>query len=132
MGMIRDLWEIGKELFDISDKLKKQNKEKRESLSILLGHIGDVIKDTYEKLSQNIYPGGNCEQLDVFSGALYKETIDILGEPKAKMLSQKLKQAHEVERLLGELQNGTVDKKELMLLDATSGYFIAVSKLLLV
>ena len=29
MGLINDLWEIGKEVFDMSDKLKKQSKEKR-------------------------------------------------------------------------------------------------------
>lgn len=132
MGMIKDLWEIGKELFDISDKLKKQSTEKREKLSNLLANVGGVIKDTYEQLSNNVYPGGNCQQLELFSDELFEKTREVLGDLKARNLSDKLKQAHEVERLHSDINSGKVDKKELMLLDETSGYFMASSKLILV
>ena len=116
----------------MSDKLKRQDKEKREALSKFFMQIGEVIKDTYEKLVNNTYPAGNCEQLELFSEELYEETKGVLGEAKANTLSQKLKQAHRVEKLYGELHDGTVDKKELILLDETSGHFIATSKMLLV
>ena len=131
MGLIIDLWQIGKDIIDLIDLLKKQKKEKRESLSNLLLHIGEVIKDTYEKLSNDIYPGGNCQQLEMFSDDLYKQTHNVLGDQKARLLSDKLKQAHEVEKLFGDLHSGAVDKKELRLLDETSGHFIAASKLIL-
>ncbi|HUS00470.1 MAG TPA: hypothetical protein VMY77_02015 [Chitinophagaceae bacterium] len=130
--MIKDLWDIGKEIFDMSDTLKKQDKDKRESLSKLLLHIGNVIKDTYHKLLNNVYPAGNCQQLEIFSEELFKLTTNILGETKARSLSNKLMQAHEVEKLLGEVQQGNVDKKELVLLDEASGNFIAASQLVLI
>jgi hypothetical protein len=131
MGMINDLWEIGKDIFDVSDKLKNQSKEKRESLSMLLNSIAEVVDDTYKKLSGNIYPAGNCQQLEVFSDELYEKTLPILGEEKAKKLTDKLKQSHEVEKLLGDLNSGAIERKDLQLLDETSGYFFASAKLLL-
>ena len=130
--MIKDIWDIGKEIFDISGKLKAQKKEKKLALSNLLQHIGEVLNDTYEKLSRNIYPGGNCEQLEVFSKELYDILIDVIGEEKSRQLSDKLMQAHEVERLQNDIYTGKVDINELKLLDESSGYFIAVSKMLLI
>lgn len=130
--MIKDLWDIGKEIFDLSDKFRQQAKEKRQSLSVLLQHIGEVIKDTTDKLANNIYPGGNCQQLELFSAELFNQTKEILGQDKATFLSDKLKQAHEVEKLLGDLQSGVIDKKDLQQLEVTSGYFIATSKIILV
>ncbi len=130
--MIKDIWDIGKEIFNISNELKKQTKEKKTALSTLLQHIGDVLKDTYEKLLKDFYPAGNCEQLAIFSKELYEALKDIIGETKAEQLVNKLMQAHEVELLYHEISSGKIDKKELLLLDESSGYFIAVSKMLLI
>ncbi len=130
MGMIKDLWDVGKDIFSLRSSLRIQDKKKRETLSLLFLHIGEVLNDTYEKLSNNTYPHGNCEQLDLFSAELYLQTKDVIGVEKALALSTKLKQAHKVELLFHELSVGIVEKEELKLLDESSGYFIATAKLL--
>ncbi|HXB41362.1 MAG TPA: hypothetical protein VNZ49_12525 [Bacteroidia bacterium] len=129
MGMIKDLWDIAKDVFDLEDKLLKQKKEKKIALANLLQHIGDVLKDTYDKLSKPIYPAGNCEQLGVLSEDLYKELVDVVGEGEAALLSNKLNQAHNVEELYHVVN--TITQEELEQLDAASGRFIAVSQKLL-
>jgi hypothetical protein len=129
MGMIKDLWDIAKDVFDLGDKLLKQKKEKKIALANLLQHVGDVLKDTYDKLSKSIYPAGNCEQLGVLSEDLYKELVDVLGKEEAALLSNKLNQAHNVEELYHVLS--TITPEELEQLDAASGRFIAVSQKLL-
>jgi hypothetical protein len=131
MGMIKDIWDIGKELFAITDKLKAAKKEKKQALANLLEYIGNVLTDTYQKLSKNIYPHGNCEQLEVMGKALYEQLKNVIDEPKARSLSDKLLLAHEVEKLHADVASGKIDKNELKMLDEAAGHFKAVARLMM-
>ncbi len=130
IGMIGDLWSIGKEVFSMTDKIKGIKKEQRDRLADLLEHIGQVLSDTYKKLDAGQYPAGNCEQLEVFSEELKTKLEPVEGAQKAELLANKLKQVHEVEKLYGMLSNGQIQKEELLQLDEAAGYFIATAKLL--
>lgn len=132
MGMLKDFWDISKDILNQIVLLKQQPKEKRKALSELFEHIGTVLKDTHDKLSANNYPNGNCEQLKYFSNKLHQEMIGVIDPIEADKLCQRLINAHEVEKLYYYLQDGEENKTDLILLDKASGHFIAASKQLLI
>jgi hypothetical protein len=132
MSIVKDLWDIGQDLFGMSDKFKQAKKEKREAAANLFSLIGDVLSDTYEKLSHKIYPAGNCQQLLIYGTELYDKTKDIIGDQKARQLSEKIVAAHKVEQLYHELQNTNLSQQELIFLDEASGFFKATANLMLV
>src|SRR5947208_965978 len=121
MSIVKDLWDIGQDLFGMSDKFKQAKKEEKEAASKLFNLIGEVLKDTYDKLSNKIYPKGNCQQLLLYGDALYEKTKEIIGDKKARELSEKLVAAHKVEGLYYELENPDMSQEELSYLDEASG-----------
>lgn len=131
MSIIKDLWDIGKDLLGMSDKFKQAKKEKKEAAAKLFHLVADVLKDTYDKLSNKVYPGGNCQQLLVYGGELYERTKDIIGEDKARELSDKIIASHKVEQLYYELQNTNLSQDALLQLDEASGFFKATANLMM-
>ena len=130
MEIILGLLSLGKDLFDLLDKFKQAKKEKKEEASHLFNAIADVLKDTFEKLSNKVYPAGNCQQLLMYGRELYDKTKDIVGEQKAHELAEKIVASHKVESLFHELQNINMPEKELEKLDEASGYFRATANLI--
>lgn len=130
MGLLKDIWDIGHDLLGLSGELKKGKQEQKGRLAELFLNIANVLSDTYDKLMQNIYPAGNCVQLDVFSQELYDKMKPITGEDKAKALADKLASSHKVELLFGQLSTGEIDKKELLKLDEAAGFFRATAAML--
>lgn len=130
MGLLKDIWDIGQDLLGLSGDLKKGKQEQKDRLADLFLNIANVLTDTYDKLMQDIYPGGNCVQLDVFSQELYDKMKPITGEDKAKALADKLASSHKVELLFGQLSTGEIDKKELLQLDEAAGFFKATAAML--
>lgn len=130
MGLLKDIWDIGHDLLGLSGDLKTGKQEQKDRLAELFLNIANVLTDTYDKLMQNIYPGGNCVQLDVFSQELYDKMKPITGEDKAKALADKLASSHKVELLFGQLSNGEIEKKELRQLDEAAGFFKATAAML--
>lgn len=131
MGIVKDLWDIGQDLLGMSDKFKQAKKEKKEAASKLFSLIGDVLHDTFDKLSHKIYPAGNCQQLLVYGQELYDKTKDIIGDQKARDLSEKIVASHKVEQLYYELENTSLPQQELTSLDEASGFFKATANLIL-
>ena len=130
MGLLKDIWDIGHDLLGLSGDLKKGKQEQKDRLADLFINIANVLTDTYDKLMQNIYPGGNCVQLDVFSQELFDKMKPVTGEDKAKALADKLASSHKVELLFNQLSNGEIEKKELMQLQETAGCFRATAAML--
>jgi hypothetical protein len=131
MGMIMDLWSIGQDLLGMSGKFKEAKKEKKEAASKLFNMIADVLKDTYDKLLNHVYPAGNCQQLLLYGTELYDKAKDIIGEQKARELSEKIVAAHNIEQLYYELQNINLPQKELATLDEAAGFFKATANLMM-
>ena len=131
MGIVKDLWDIGQDLLGMSDKFKNAGKEKKEAASKLFLLIGGVLEDTYQKLSNKVYPGGNCQQLLIYGNELYDRTKEIIGEQKARELSDKIVASHKVEQLYYELENTELPKNELAFLDEASGFFKATANLMM-
>ena len=128
--MIKGLWDLAKEIMSLSQAISSKKEARNKKLADLLEHIGVTVQDTFNKLSQGQYPGGNCEQLRVFSEELYTHLDPVLGSQRALELSSKLDRVHEVELLFSDLQSGRIDKSELNYLEEASGHFIASAKLL--
>lgn len=130
ISIIKDLYDIGKDLLGFADNIKQQDLDKRKAVAQVLTHIGNVLDDTYQKLNNGIYPGGNCQQLEVFSNELYVKLKDVTDEIKAKGIYDKLINSHKVEMLLSELNNNNMNKDELKLLADASGYFLASAQIM--
>ena len=130
MGMIKDLWDIGQDLLGMSEIFKNAKKDKKEAASKLFILIGDLLKDTFDKLSNQTYPAGNCQQLLIYGQELFVKTKDIIGQQKARELSDKIIASHKVELLYHELENSNISKKDLTSLDEASGFFKATGNLI--
>lgn len=131
MSIIKDLYDIGKDLLGLADNIKQQKFEKRKAVADILKNIGDMLEDTYQKLSNNQYPGGNCQQLEVFSNELYTALKDVIDDDnKTKAIYNKLIQSHKVESLMAELDSNQINKDDLRELAKASGYFIASAKMM--
>lgn len=130
MSIIKDLYDIGKDLLGLADNIKQQKFEKRKAVAEVLKNIGDVLEDSYQKLSNNQYPGGNCQQLEVFSNDLFKTLKDVTDEATAQRIYDKLIQSHKVEQLMSELNNNQINTNDLRELAKASGYFIASARMM--
>lgn len=132
MSIIKDLYDIGKDLLGLADNIKQQKFEKRKTVADVLKDIGDVLEDTYQKLLNNEYPGGNCEQLKVFSNHLYIKLKEVTDDATAQRIYNKLIQSHKVESLMAELDNNRINKDDLKLLAKASGDFLATGKIMVI
>jgi hypothetical protein len=131
MGIIKDLWDVGQDLLGMSEKFKLADKQKKTSASALFNLIGDLLKDTHDKLENGIYPAGNCQQLLIYGNQIYDKTKEVIGDKEAKLISEKIVASYNVEQLFYELENSKISKKELVALDEVSGFFRATANLLL-
>ena len=131
LAIIELLWEAGKTAYEIATGLKKKKEEDRKKLSVLFGHIGQLLHETYLELDHGNYPAGHCHQISIFGNEIKQNFKKLIGESKAEKLSALLLTAHQVELLYGMLASGEVEKAELIKLEESSGEFIAASKLIL-
>ncbi|MBK7853925.1 MAG: hypothetical protein IPJ79_02605 [Bacteroidetes bacterium] len=88
------------------------------------------MEDTYQKLSNNQYPGGNCQQLEVFSNHLYTKLKEVTDDATAQRIYNKLIQSHKVESLMAELDSNQINNDDLRELAKASGYFIASARMM--
>jgi hypothetical protein len=131
LDIIQLLWEAGKTAYEIATGLKKKKEEDRKKVADLFQHIGQLLHETYIELEKGNYPYGHCRQIEIFGEQVKAKFKKQLGEKEAEKLGNLLITAHEVEMLHSELNDGTVNKKELIKLETSSGEFIAASKLIM-
>ena len=130
MSILKDLYDIGKDMLGFAQNIKMEKLEKRNAVADVLNHIGMVLEDTYLKLANRQSCDGNCAQLLIFSEALSEKLKEIMDEKKATEISQKLVESHKVELLLSELDQNKISNTDIKLLSEASGFFIASAQLL--
>ncbi|MBA4149469.1 MAG: hypothetical protein H0X66_15255 [Verrucomicrobia bacterium] len=131
LEIVQFLWAAGKTAYEIATGIKNKKEEDRRKVAELFQHIGQLLHETYLELDKGNYPYGHCRQIAIFGEQIKSKCKKLLGEEEAEKLGNLLISAHEVERLHGELNSGTINKWELAKLQEASGEFIAASKLLI-
>ncbi|MBN8576748.1 MAG: hypothetical protein J0L66_07375 [Cytophagales bacterium] len=132
MALIIDILRVSREIYYFINLLKKQSVADRQRLADTLLQASTVVKETFEKLSNGVFPVGCCQQLELLSHPLYFQLEGALGPEHAQNLADKFKQTHRVDLLHREFTTGTIDARELVLLDEAAEHFYSTSKLLLV
>jgi hypothetical protein len=125
MGIIGDILEVAKMLFDLRNKLSKAKKERKQAVADYYNRIADTLKHVVVKLRANEVPHGDCEKVLTYAEQLPETIGDLIGNDVAIELSKKLANAHEVELLLYQLDAATDREAQLAQLEKASGYFEA-------
>lgn len=118
--------QIANLIFNIRDKLEIP-KEDKVTLGDGLINIGNLIRSVAEDLNKGVYPAGKCQQMDLYAGELNNILKGQFSEKDAARLNDYLSQALHVERLLGELNNISLEAKDknIELLEIAASSFIA-------
>lgn len=134
MGIIKDIYDIGKDLYSVVNTVNKESNTKlileKESLSHLLYDIGVLLNETYLQIKQHEYPADKCKELEVLAYYLKDLLKNFVDKDRAIAISEQLLMAHRVEKLFQQVQTGEVSKLELEQLNEAAGFFKANSKLI--
>jgi hypothetical protein len=130
MALIMDILRVSREFFYFINLLKKQNATDRNSLSDSLSEAGEIVKDMFDNLSSGNFPDGSCQRLETLGKRIYYQLEVVLGADHAQALVDKFKQTHRLELLRQEFIAGSIDPRELVLLDEAARHFSATSKML--
>lgn len=128
MERIKDTWDIGKEIYECVCAIEEKEETRQIVLVDLLEHIGNLMEDTYRKLSVGLYPTGNSERLEVFSYRLQAMLTPLLGAVQAHALAKKLEHAYRGEFLYGLHTSDHLDPDELKILHLASRYFMEAAQ----
>lgn len=91
--MLRDLLEVAKKLFEVTDGLKQAKDEKRQKLEKFFYEIEQCLRDSAELLNSNQTPRIKAKELEIYAEELPKILDDIYEEEKINELSLLLKSA---------------------------------------
>ncbi|MGB3756048.1 MAG: ABC transporter substrate-binding protein [Rivularia sp. (in: cyanobacteria)] len=91
--MLRDLLEVAKKLFEVTDGLKQAKDEKRQKLEKFFYEIEQCLRDSAEVLNSNQTPRIKAKELEIYAEELPKILDDIYEEKKINELSDLLKSA---------------------------------------
>lgn len=120
---ITALLQIANLIFSLRDKLEI-TKEEKLTLSEGLINVGNLINSVAQDLNKGIYPAGKCHQMELYAVELENILKDKMSDKDKQRLSDYLSQSLQVERLLSELNNISLEAKdkniELMEIAASS------------
>lgn len=123
--MFQDIFDVGKEIFELSPQLYQRRKDERLKIANLLQLIGFLLEDAVEKLRNGHHPTSKGHQLERLSEELYFRLAFTLGEIKARSLARKLNNVFDFELLQRSLSQSTYH--HLTLLEHASYYFLESS-----
>ena len=126
--MIQDIFDTGKDIFDLSSTLCAKKEGERHKLANLLELIGHLVRDTVAKLRHGQLPASKSQQLEMLSEELYFRLAFSVGEIKARTLAGKLKRGYVAGQLQSELDESQSTHHHLTILEAAAGYFLATSE----
>lgn len=105
------LLQIANIIFNLRDKLEMPREEK-QALSKLLINIGNLIEDVSNDLHKNIYPHAKCLEMEMYAIQLKEILTGKVSDEKINKLSELLNESIRVEKLLGELNNISLEAKD--------------------
>lgn len=105
------LLQIANMIFNLRDKLE-MSKEEKQALSELLINVGNLINDVSNDLDKNIYPHSKCLEMEMYAHQLKSILDKKMSENEAAKLSDLLNESIRVEKLLGELNNLSLESKD--------------------
>lgn len=115
---------VAASLLSTALSLKNVQREKRIRASEFFTDVADTLDNAVEKLKVNEVPHGACEQMRQYALNI-KEILDGIVDPfDATRYSHELYHAHEIERLLIDVQNNPDGLKKL---EIAAGNFRAVA-----
>lgn len=122
LALIIDLLRASREIFIYAKSLCLQSDTNRKSLALLLTRMGEELHELYEKLETGQSPKGTCYNLEQLSYQLHFQIEPVLGNMRARALTDKFNQTHCISLLYKELASGFIDQRELILLQTAANH----------
>ena len=124
------------QIADIALKVKDKivSREEKQSVSVLLKNIGELVDSVAADLEQNVYSHNKCAQMEHFMHSLHNCLKGKITQEQVDKLVQLMQQSVQVEKLFGQMQQlDDVTKKEnINQLRSSAGSFIAISQTILI
>lgn len=111
---------------DSLDKKAEKDEIHVEKVADTLEKISDILKDTYEKISNDIYPHDNCRILEIFCNQLEGLIKSELSEDNKKLLIDSIRESTNIEKLYYKREDGETLERILI----SSGDFKSMSILI--
>jgi hypothetical protein len=127
MSAIMDIWRIGNQVKEIVYSMKNSTAYERMRLANLLEHIGYVLKETCNDLTEGRVPASN-KHAELLSEELYFKLAVLAREEYAQLASQSFLRLQRLELLRTLLTEDGVDLAQLHLLEETANNFIDTSR----
>jgi hypothetical protein len=128
MSLIKDSWDVSKEILSLSSEIKAGPSTDRDKLSQTLSEISDLLNDIYIKMKQKVYPRTQCNRLSLLCDDLYEKSQNLVGKDKARMLSDQLLGAvQNSERAFEDFVAEKISYMDIQQLEEASGKFKACS-----
>lgn len=123
------------QIADIALKVKDKivSREEKQSVSVLLKNIGELVDSVAADLEQNVYSHNKCAQMEHFMHNLYSSLKGKLDHGQVDQLAQLMQQSVQVEKLFSQMQqlDDETKKENINLLRSNAGSFTAMSQLVL-
>jgi hypothetical protein len=103
--MISEIIDVCKSIIDYTLRNNEIKEQEKEKISQLLVEISLILSDTAEKLSNDIYPHGNCVVMERLSTELHSNLLEYLPKQDINTLRDSLIEASQVEKQFALRQN---------------------------
>lgn len=111
---------VGSTFVTLVSHLEEKNKHKRNNAAQTLSFIGETLDEVVKKFKINEIPHGACQIIGDLSKTLPDVFAGLIEDNKIHELSDKLYEAHNVEKLYMTIQN---DETALPQLEKAAKYF---------
>ena len=125
--MIKDILDIARTLFGLRGKLREARRDRRDRIADYFDNISLTVQEVANSLKKDEIPHGKCEEMAVYADMLTDTVGDEIGLEKAQELSNRLKEAHEVELIIMEIRDDSDKESKIAQLEKASGLFKALA-----
>ena len=124
VGLIID---AAKALFDFRNKIRENNKTRKENIAVYYEDIAKTLNKTAKELRAGNIPHGSCGKMKALAEQLPQTIGDYIGKEEADKLAKQLIDAHEIEWLVSDLGQGDEKERERRLgtMEEAAGLFDA-------
>jgi len=130
LSIIGKILEVVGKLVGLRSELERADKALRDKIADLFDQISDCLLRVATELRKEQVPHGACAELATYSVGIAVLISPITGQTEAMEISDKLREAHNVEGLLLSLREVPNPGDEIAKIEGASGEFKALANML--
>ena len=120
--------QVAEKLWGLRNELSRVRRDRRDRVADYFTTIGACLRDVAASLRNDVIPHGKCAEMEVYASRLAETVGEAIGNQVAEEQAAMLREAHQVEWLLSELDPGHPEREmRLAKIERASGIFDALA-----